>query len=213
MEIDLDKSPEERLKEKLENNPELRDDMEILFDYWQEKNIVNHRKFSYIIKRKVLARLKENSLEECKKVIDRYSQVYHDDSYFYDYKFPLQRLMSRGKFQTFTEEGSNWVAYDNCEVEEAKEETSIQIDSNFKEKYQEVLKQLKNMTYEKYLETEHWQHFKKKAIQNANNKCQLCGAEDTTLAVHHNNYKNRGRETFDDVIVLCEKCHQKHHNK
>jgi 5-methylcytosine-specific restriction endonuclease McrA len=70
---------------------------------------------------------------------------------------------------------------------------------------------LKSLNYEDYLQTEHWKHFVKECKKFFNNECQLCGNEKS-LQVHHNNYKNRGRETFNDVVLLCKDCHSKFHN-
>lgn len=73
--------------------------------------------------------------------------------------------------------------------------------------------QLQNMPYKLYLETEHWKHFRAETLKFAQYKCQLCNSKDTELNVHHKNYDNVGRETFNDVIVLCKLCHGTHHGK
>jgi 5-methylcytosine-specific restriction endonuclease McrA len=73
--------------------------------------------------------------------------------------------------------------------------------------------QMRNMPYKLYLQTEHWQHFRSEALKFAQYKCQLCGTKDEVLNVHHRDYSNIGCETFNDVIVLCEKCHGIHHGK
>jgi uncharacterized phage protein (TIGR02220 family) len=77
----------------------------------------------------------------------------------------------------------------------------------------ELMQIYRSMPYDKYLLTDHWIKFKQKVLKNALNRCQLCGSEKFELHVHHNNYENRGRETFNDVVVLCEKCHAKFHDK
>jgi len=69
---------------------------------------------------------------------------------------------------------------------------------------------LNQMDYKSYLQTDHWQRFRLEAIEHCGGKCQLCGKTEM-LQVHHKNYKNRGWETFDDVIVICSKCHDKQH--
>jgi len=69
-----------------------------------------------------------------------------------------------------------------------------------------------SIPYEKYLATSHWIRFRKASILNANFSCKLCNSKDD-LNVHHNNYDNRGCETFNDVIVLCRSCHSKFHDK
>lgn len=78
--------------------------------------------------------------------------------------------------------------------------------------YSKVLKQLKSMPYKEYLQTDHWKHFKNEALIFFNRTCKLCGRQEG-LHVHHNTYKNRGRETFNDVVLLCSSCHKNYHNK
>jgi hypothetical protein len=82
---------------------------------------------------------------------------------------------------------------------------------NINEQYNQLIKALNNMNYNKYLQTEHWKYFRIQAYEYYNNKCCLCNST-YKLNLHHNNYNNRGRETFTDVILLCNKCHSKFHD-
>jgi len=79
--------------------------------------------------------------------------------------------------------------------------------------YERNIKMLNKMPYPKYLKTEHWQHFRKEALKFAEYTCNKCKIKNTTLHVHHLTYENRGRETFNDIMVLCEKCHKLEHKK
>jgi hypothetical protein len=79
--------------------------------------------------------------------------------------------------------------------------------------YEIAILQLRNMPYEQYLQTEHWQHFRLEALKAAQYRCQLCNGNDRQLDVHHRDYKNLGCETFNDVIVLCNPCHKTFHGK
>ena len=74
------------------------------------------------------------------------------------------------------------------------------------------LDRLINMPYKEYLQTEHWKEVRGNALYRAKYKCQLCGNKDN-LNVHHNTYENRGNEKDEDLIVLCQKCHGKFHDK
>jgi hypothetical protein len=67
--------------------------------------------------------------------------------------------------------------------------------------------------YQEYLKTEQWKAVKRIALDIAGDKCQLCSSSDGELNVHHNSYKNLKKETMKDLIVLCDKCHTKHHVK
>lgn len=73
------------------------------------------------------------------------------------------------------------------------------------ETYNVSLWQLRRMPHELYLQTEHWKHFRAEALKFFRT-CQLCDGY-RNLDVYHKNYKNRGRETFNDVTVICHDCH------
>ena len=73
--------------------------------------------------------------------------------------------------------------------------------------------QMQAMPYKEYLKTAHWQHFKSEALRFYKSECQLCNGKNKQLDVHHKDYKNIGCETFNDVTVLCDDCHNTHHGK
>lgn len=74
------------------------------------------------------------------------------------------------------------------------------------------LQELKTMPYKEYLQTAHWKNVRKQALFRAKYKCSLCGKKGK-LNVHHNTYENRGGEKDEDLIVLCQDCHGKFHDK
>lgn len=67
------------------------------------------------------------------------------------------------------------------------------------------------MPYADYLITPHWQNMRQLALQRAGNHCQVCNTA-TTLNVHHRTYERRGYEEPQDLIVLCQSCHQLFHD-
>ena len=69
-----------------------------------------------------------------------------------------------------------------------------------------------NLTYQEYLATPYWQFISYYFKNNNNFKCSLCGKQGT-LNLHHNTYKNKGKELLNskDVIVICNECHKKFH--
>lgn len=79
--------------------------------------------------------------------------------------------------------------------------------------YEVLILKMKTIPYKLYLQTQHWQHFRKEALKAAQYKCQLCNEKNQQLDVHHRDYTNIGRETFNDVIVLCDPCHKIFHKK
>jgi 5-methylcytosine-specific restriction endonuclease McrA len=72
--------------------------------------------------------------------------------------------------------------------------------------------QYKTMPYKEYLLTPYWKWFADEARRCAHYKCNLCNGSGI-LHVHHKTYETRGEEKFDDVIVLCDRCHAKFHDK
>ena len=206
-------------KEVMNNIKDCDKEIEEVFNHWLSKDIIKHRKITDNIKRRIKMRLKESSLEEALSVVDNYAEVYHDEDYFFTYKFSLARLMHCDQYEKFAVDGEHYANYkDTQENLEKKEEIKnkvhkqIKLNNEIDELYKLIINKFNSMPYKEYLETEHWQHFRKEALKSANYKCQVCSKDsDNKLAVHHNNYDNRGRETFNDVVVLCDGCHELFH--
>lgn len=72
-------------------------------------------------------------------------------------------------------------------------------------------------TYQEYLNSGIWKQQKAKFLSN-DSKCARCG-RTTKLVLHHLRYKDEngksvlGRETKDDLVVLCWDCHNELHKK
>ena len=75
---------------------------------------------------------------------------------------------------------------------------------------QHTLNDYQTMPYADYLKTERWKVIRRKAINRAGYRCQLCNS-NKRLQVHHRTYKRRGCELPGDLTVLCVGCHLKHH--
>ena len=71
--------------------------------------------------------------------------------------------------------------------------------------------------YHEYLQTEHWQTFRKSILAKRGHRCQVCGRSGK-VSLHPNCYDRIGGEIDGDVIVLCETdgdhvgCHQIFHD-
>lgn len=45
-------------------------------------------------------------------------------------------------------------------------------------------------------------------LRMAGNRCEECGANHA-LQLHHRHYNTLGREKIDDVVILCDQCHER----
>lgn len=72
---------------------------------------------------------------------------------------------------------------------------------------------IKNMNYYEFLKTPYWKAVSERKRRSANFKCQLCNSK-LNIVTHHKTYEIRGyeHENLDQLIVLCKKCHEKHHD-
>lgn len=77
-----------------------------------------------------------------------------------------------------------------------------------------VTDSIKEMDYYDFLKTPYWVGVRSKILIRDNFKCSLCASKEN-LAVHHKTYENHGQEVYnlDDLITLCEDCHQHFHKK
>ena len=69
---------------------------------------------------------------------------------------------------------------------------------------------------QKYLKSFHWRKFKAKLRADGYLKrCYICGTDgkemNEGIEPHHISYKNIGKETADDIVPLCETCHDRVH--
>jgi 5-methylcytosine-specific restriction endonuclease McrA len=65
--------------------------------------------------------------------------------------------------------------------------------------------------YKKYLLSSKWRATANDAIERAGYRCQVCG-NPFRLQVHHNTYRNLGKEQPEDLCVLCKDCHELFHS-
>jgi hypothetical protein len=70
---------------------------------------------------------------------------------------------------------------------------------------------LSKMPYDEYLQTDHWKEFRDEQVSKNGGMCQVCKSPDS-LNVHHNTYARRGKEVWQDVVVLCQPCHKLFHD-
>lgn len=76
----------------------------------------------------------------------------------------------------------------------------------------EIREYIKDMDYYNFLKTPYWKAIAEKVKYKANYRCQICNSNEK-LNVHHRTYDNHGDELhhMDDLICICEDCHEKYH--
>ncbi len=72
------------------------------------------------------------------------------------------------------------------------------------------ISRLRSLPYDDYLNTEHWQSVRQKALERDGHRCRVCNSTEQ-LNVHHRSYERRGFEEPEDVTTLCKECHQTFH--
>jgi 5-methylcytosine-specific restriction endonuclease McrA len=78
--------------------------------------------------------------------------------------------------------------------------------------YRERLRDLKTMPYRDYLQSDEWKTTRRRALKRAQFRCQVCNKGES-LNVHHRTYERRGEERNDDLLVLCQPCHEIFHRQ
>lgn len=73
-----------------------------VFNHWNTKNIIVHKKLTDKIKRKISGSLEAYSVDDLKKAIDNYNIVLKGNEYYWSYKWTLEDFLQRGieKFLT-----------------------------------------------------------------------------------------------------------------
>ena len=90
------------------NNDKLINDEDIyireIYEYWNSKGIIKHRKMTAQMRSHINARLREYSLEELKKAIDNYATVLSDEKYYWTHRWSLQDFMKPNNVARFVDE-------------------------------------------------------------------------------------------------------------
>lgn len=67
--------------------------------------------------------------------------------------------------------------------------------------------ELRVMKYDDFLRTDEWKRTVY-AIHRKDEGCHFCHAlEGRALDVHHLTYERRGAELYDDLVLVCRRCH------
>jgi len=77
----------------------------------------------------------------------------------------------------------------------------------------ERLAELRTLPYAEYLKTPEWLVTRKRILQRDHYTCQGCQAQKVLLHVHHYTYARLGCEDDEDLVTLCEVCHDELHRQ
>lgn len=71
---------------------------------------------------------------------------------------------------------------------------------------------LKGKSYHVFLKSRYWQIVRKRVLDRDGKQCVICKS-DSSLEVHHDNYKYHFREHrhLKSLMTLCKNCHKQHH--
>ena len=76
----------------------------------------------------------------------------------------------------------------------------------------EALYQMSDKEYSNYLKSREWSIKRKKKLNLAKNRCQVCYSPNN-LDVHHRTYVRFKHELMSDLTVLCRRCHALFHKR
>lgn len=94
------------------NNNGNNDIYNTIFSFWNDQKIIHHRKLTNEIKQAITKAIKSSTEEELILAIKRYSEMYHSDYEFCNYKWTLKDFLTRQKgYKDFLDEGSKWCNY------------------------------------------------------------------------------------------------------
>jgi hypothetical protein len=96
-----------------------------------------------------------------------------------------------------------------CLVEE--DAATHQRYAKYQAEHEARLQELRMMPYREYLQTSEWQERRKRKLRRAGYRCQVCNKYNVRLNVHHRTYVRCGDENDQDLVVLCEVCHEIFH--
>lgn len=81
-----------------------------LFDYWNSKGIIVHRKLTDTQRRHINAKLKDYTADEIREAIDNYATILNNDEYTLTHRWKLEEFLTRG-FEKLKTESNPFESY------------------------------------------------------------------------------------------------------
>jgi hypothetical protein len=82
-----------------------------IFEYWNSKGIIKHKKLTDAMKKHINARLKDYSEDEVKEAINNYVTIVNSEEYFLNYKWTLKDFMTPDRFEKFVTSSNPFDSY------------------------------------------------------------------------------------------------------
>lgn len=96
---------------KADNDNDNDSDINIIVGFWNQQNIISHKKITPDLKTAIKKAIKGYSVDEVKEAIRNYSEILKSD-YFENYKWTLQQFLNqKNAMPEFLNEGSKWINY------------------------------------------------------------------------------------------------------
>lgn len=67
-----------------------------LYEFWNSKEIIKHKKLTDKMKTKIKSTLKDYDVETLKEIISTYAEIVNDEKYYFTYKWSLEDFLQRG---------------------------------------------------------------------------------------------------------------------
>jgi len=97
----------------IKNNKNINNIYNVIFDHWNSKKIIVHKKLTDEFKKDIDKALKQSSPEEIIKAIDHYAEAFNDPAYEYcKYKWGIHEFLTRKEgYKRFLDDGAKWLNY------------------------------------------------------------------------------------------------------
>src|SRR5699024_8963784 len=93
------------------NNNTKNEDIYTLYELWNSKVIIKHRKLTDVMKRNTNARLNEYSFEELRKAIDNYKNILDSNNHYWTHKWTFDAFMKPSNVTRFLDEADPFNNY------------------------------------------------------------------------------------------------------
>ena len=116
LDTDLDTSKKENEKEKVKSNIYSFSDSTFteIFNLWNSKNIIKHKKVTENMVKAYKKALKTYTDNEIIEAIENYNKCLNDDNFYYSHKFTLEDFLKKSNgMSKFTSEGQEYINYLN----------------------------------------------------------------------------------------------------